>query len=84
MINHISSTSPHLTAAGGSTFPYIQYNPSNPIQGMLRINGSDMKVFDGHAWTKIYKGNANVGLNTETEQAIDWAIKRMKQEKEWY
>ena len=84
MINHISSTCPHLTAVGGSTLPYIQYNPSNPIQGMLRINGTEMEVFTGSAWQKINASSANVGLNTEAESAIDWAIKRMKQEKEWY
>lgn len=51
---------------------------------MLRINGSEMEVFDGNTWTKIYASSANVGLNSEAEKAIDWAINRMKQEKEWY
>lgn len=43
-----------------------------------------MEVFDGNTWMKIYASSANVGLNTEAEQAISWAIKRMKQEKDWY
>ncbi len=51
---------------------------------MLRLNGSDMEVFDGHSWLKIHASSANVGLNSDAEQAISWAVKRMKQEKEWY
>ena len=84
MINSISSSSQHVYAAGGNALPYVSYNSNNPAQGMLRINGSEMEVFDGNNWTKIYASSANVGLNTEAEQAISWAIKRMKQEKEWY
>ncbi len=84
MINSVNSSSKHLYAAGGSSLPYVSYNPSNPSQGMLRINGSEMEVFDGNSWMKIYGNSANVGLNSDAEQAIDWAIKRQKQEKEWY
>jgi len=84
MINNVSSSSKHMYAAGGSSLPYVSSNMSNPSQGMLRLNGSDMEVFDGHTWMKIYAGSANVGLNNDAEKAIDWAIKRMKQEEEWY
>jgi len=84
MINSVNSSSKHLYAAGGSSLPYVSYNPSNPAQGMLRLNGSDMEVFDGNQWMKIYASSANVGLNSEAESAIDWAIKRQQQEKEWY
>ena len=84
MINTINSSSKHIYAAGGASFPYVSYNSNNPAQGMLRINGNEMEVWDGNTWMKIYANSANVGLNTEAEQAIDWAIKRMKQEKEWY
>jgi hypothetical protein len=84
MINSVTSSSKHVYAAGGSSLPYVSYNSSNPAQGMLRINGSEMEVFDGNQWMKIYASSANVGLNSEAESAIDWAIKRQKQEKEWY
>jgi len=84
MINNISSSSQHLYAAGGSSMPYVSVNHNNPSSGMLRLNGSDMEVFDGNTWMKIYASSANVGLNSDAEQAVSWAIKRMKQEKEWY
>lgn len=84
MINTITSSSQHLYAAGGSSLPYVSVSHNNPSQGMLRLNGSDLEVFDGNSWIKIYAGSANVGLNSEAEQAISWAIKQMKQENEWY
>ena len=84
MINTILSSSKYVYAAGGGSLPYVSSNMSNPSQGMLRLNGNEMEVFDGSSWIKIYAGSASVGLNSEAEQAIDWAVKRMKQEKEWY
>ena len=84
MINSISSSSSYIYAAGGSSLPYVSYNSNNPAQGMLRINGSELEVYDGNTWMKIYGGTANVGLNQEAEKAITWAIKQMQQEQEWY
>lgn len=84
MINSVTSSSPHLYAVGGgSAMPYVSYNPSNPMQGMLRINGTEMEVFDGSSWIKIYAGGASIGLNNSANEAVDWAIKKMSEEKEW-
>ena len=83
MIRTVISSGSHIYAAGGSSLPYISPNPNNPIQGMLRVNGSDMEVFDGNSWMKLYLSDANIGLNNSANEAIDWAIKRMEQEKEW-
>jgi hypothetical protein len=83
MINAITSSSLHMYAAGGSSLPYVPNNPSNPSQGMLKLNGSDMEVFDGSSWQKIHLGNATIGLNNSANAAISWAIKRMEQEQEW-
>lgn len=86
MINSVTSSSPHLYAAGGSSLPYVSmsYNGNNnPMQGMLRINGSEMEVYDGTAWMKIYQSTANVGMTGPASAAIDWAITKMEEEKEW-
>ncbi len=50
---------------------------------MLRINGSEMQVFDGSSWINMYMGNADIGLNGDANSAINWAIKKMKEEEEW-
>ena len=83
MIKNITSSNPHIFVAGSSSLPYVSYNPSNPAQGMLRINGSDMEVFDGNNWMKIYMNDADIGLNNSANNAISWAIKKMDEEKEW-
>lgn len=83
MLKSITSSSPHLYAAGGSSLPFVSYNPNNPIQGMLRINGSEMEVFDGSSWVRMFMGNADIGLNGSANAAIDWAIKKMNEEKKW-
>jgi len=83
MIKSISTSSPHMYGTGGGNFPYISYNPANPAQGAVRINGSDMEVFDGSSWQKIYMNNADIGLSSSANSAIDWAIKKMEEEKEW-
>ena len=83
MITNISSSSQHLYAARGSSLPYVSSNMTNPMQGMLRLNGSEMEVYDGHTWLKIYPGTANVGMTGPANAAIDWAIKKMEEEKEW-
>jgi hypothetical protein len=84
MINSVTSSSPHIYAAGGGSLPYVSHNPNNPAQGMLRINGSDMEVFNGSSWAKIYMNNTDIGLNNNANDAINWAIKRMREEEEWY
>lgn len=84
MISSVKSTSKHINAVGGGSLPYVSHNPINPAQGALRLNGDQMEVFDGHTWMKIYAGTGDIGLSRESEEALDWAIKQMKQEQEWY
>jgi dipeptidase len=83
MIKSITTSSPHLYSSGVGSFPYVSSNPGNPSQGMIRINGSDMEVFDGTVWMKVYMNNANIGLSSSANSAIDWAIERMEEEQEW-
>lgn len=86
MINSVTSSSQHLYTSGGGSLPYVSvtYNGNNnPMHGMLRVNGSEMEVFDGSSWIKIYQGSANIGLNSSASAAIDWAIQKMEEEKSW-
>lgn len=63
-----------LTVNGGSTsVPYINMNNSNPMQGMIRIWGSDMQVFDGTAWMNLSTSYATVSLDPETQDLLMWA-----------
>jgi hypothetical protein len=85
MIKTVTSSSPHMHAAGSgaSGLLYIETNPNNPLQGMLRLSGTDLEAFTGHSWTKISMSNADIGMNSVASSAIDWAIKKMREEMAW-
>jgi hypothetical protein len=63
-----------LNVNGGNTsVPYVSQNNTNPMQGMLRIWGSDMQVFDGNSWTTLSSSYATVELNGEAQSLLQWA-----------
>lgn len=63
-----------LTVSGGNTaLPYVNQNPINPIQGMLRIWGTDMQVFDGVNWMNLSTSYATVSLDQDTQDLLQWA-----------
>ena len=53
------------------------------MQGMVRVNNSEMQVFDGSSWITMHMSNADIGLHSDANSAINWAIKKMKEEEEW-
>jgi hypothetical protein len=75
------STSPYIVTGTGS-LTYVGTNPSNPLQGMLRLNGSNMEVFDDSYWKHVDTA-VSVGLSGAADSAIEWAIKRMEEERQW-
>ena len=63
-----------INVQGGNTsVPYVNQNSSNPMQGMIRISGSDMQVFDGTAWVTMTTSYATVELNGESQTLLQWA-----------
>ena len=85
MINSFTQGSKYITAYMGSTNdPY--FNMSAPSAGMLRFNGDirQMEVYDGSGWRTMGGTSASVSMNPDAEKAIDWALKHMAKEKEWY
>ena len=67
-----------LVVNGGNTsVPYINMttggNNSNPMQGMMRISGTEMQVFDGTTWMNLASSYATVELTGEVQSIIQWA-----------
>ena len=63
-----------LTVSGGNTsVPYINQNTNNPLQGMIRIWGSDMQVYDGNSWITMNTSYATASLDQETQDLLSWA-----------
>jgi hypothetical protein len=73
----------YITVTGGNTsVPYINTNPNNPMQGMIRINGSDMQVFDGTMWTTMNTSYASLTLSPTYQSVLYWAMQKMQDERE--
>ena len=63
-----------INVQGGTTsFPYIPMNNNNPIQGMIRVNGQDLQVFDGSSWINMGSNYSTVELNGDTQAILQWA-----------
>jgi hypothetical protein len=73
MIKGIMGGKSVVVSSGNTSVPYVGQNPSNPMQGMVRVNGSDMQVFDGGGWINVGSSYATVELTPEVESLLDWA-----------
>ena len=83
MIKGLASGSKYTVVSGGNTsVPYVNQNTNNPIQGMIRISGNDLQVFDGASWIVMNTSYATVGLTSEAESLLDCARKKRNEEME--
>jgi len=63
-----------ITVAGGNTsLPYVGPNSNNPMTGMLRINNTELEVFNGTSWQMVSSSYATVSLDQEVLDVIQWA-----------
>jgi hypothetical protein len=62
-----------VVSGGNTSVPYVSQNNANPMQGMIRIWGSDMQVFDGNNWMTMSTSYATVSLDQEVLDIIQWA-----------
>lgn len=71
-----------VTVQGGDTaLPYVPMNHENPIQGMIRVWGTDLQVFNGSNWTVIPSSFATVGLTESVQDLLEWVrIKKIEEE----
>lgn len=71
-----------VTVQGGDTaLPYVPMNHENPVQGMIRIHGTDLQVFNSPNWTLIPSSFATVGLTESVQDLLEWVrIKKIEEE----
>ena len=62
-----------IVSGGNTSLPYVNQNGTNPMQGMMRVWGSDMQVFDGSNWMTMSTSYATVSLDAETQDLLMWA-----------
>jgi hypothetical protein len=73
MIKGLMGNNGVVVSAGDVSTPYINNNSSNPIQGMIRLWGSDFQVFDGNMWVQLASSYATVSLDQDTQDLLQWA-----------
>jgi hypothetical protein len=73
MIKGIMGTTGVTVSGGNTSLPYIGSNASNPVQGMIRINGTDMEVFNNTGWQTIGSSYATVSFDQDTQDLLQWA-----------
>jgi len=73
MIRNITGGPGVIVNGGNNVSPYINQNINNPMQGMIRLNGSDFQVFDGMGWQQLATAYPSVGLDGETLDLLQWA-----------
>jgi Tfp pilus assembly PilM family ATPase len=73
-----------ITVSGGNTaIPYVGPNSNNPMTGMIRINGTEMEVFNGSSWQMLSTSYATVGLDQDVLDIVQWARKKRDEEMMW-
>jgi hypothetical protein len=73
----------YITVSGGSSSdPYI--SPGAMGAGMVRYNSNMncMEVNDGNSWRSLGFNYANLELTPEAQAILDWAKKKMVEEKQ--
>jgi hypothetical protein len=73
MITGLMGTCGVTVSAGNTALPYVGPNASNPMTGMLRINNTNMEVFNGSSWQQLSTSYATVSLDQETQDLLLWA-----------
>ena len=74
-----------IVSGGNTSVPYVNMNSGsmgNPMQGMVRIYGSDMQVFDGSNWINLAASYATVELDAETQRLLEYVRRQEKEELE--
>ena len=70
-----------ISVAGGNTsLPYVAMTTENPMQGMLRVWGNDLQVFNGTMWQNTNASYATITLDEYTLELLNWARKKKIEE----
>jgi hypothetical protein len=84
MLKGVNAGSPWIEVMGGSVsgMPYVSNSTTNPIEGMIRISGSEIQVYANGVWMNISSGYATVGMTPQADSVLRWASDKMREEQE--
>jgi len=73
MIKNLLGGAGIVINGGNNVSQYINQNTNNPMQGMIRMSGTDFQVFDGSSWLMLTTGYPSVSLDQDTQDLLQWA-----------
>jgi hypothetical protein len=82
MIKGLQGISGIAVSGGNTALPYVGPNIQNPITGMMRINGTEMEVFNGSSWLQLSTSYATIGLDQDVLDVVQWARKKRDEERD--
>jgi len=82
MIKGLQGISGITVGAGNTALPYVSPNANNPMTGMIRINNTELEVFNGNNWQMISSSYATVSLDQDVLDIIQWARKQRDLERD--
>ena len=80
MIKGIDGSAGVKVSGGNTSLPYVPMNHDNPIQGMIRVYGTDLQVFNGTSWAMLPSSYATVTLDEYALNLLDWVRMKKKEE----
>ena len=85
MIKTVNGSGRYVMVQGG--FPattYINTSSGYMNVGDVRFNTSMqmLEVYDGNRWVEMHTSHASVGLTPDAESALDWALRKMREDLE--
>lgn len=83
MIKTVNGSGRYMMVNGGmpATTYINQYSGAMNV-GDIRYNVSiqRLEVYDGNSWIELNTSHASVGLTPDAERAIDWAIRKQRED----
>ena len=73
MIKGLMGITGITVSAGNTALPYVGPNSNNPMTGMIRINNTELEVFNGTSWQMISTSYATVSLDQDILDLLQWA-----------
>lgn len=71
-----------IVDSGNTSLPYVSQDSNTPMQGMVRVWGTDLQVFNAGCWQHLASSYATVRLDPETERLLNYVRKQEQEEKE--
>ena len=83
MIKGLTGTCGVTVSGGNTSLPYVNPNVSNPMTGILRIQNTDIEVFNGNVWQQLSSSYGTVSLDQDVLDIVQWARKKRDDELAW-